>query len=341
MPVLRPVCEGLMRCLTTRLSVLLLAISASPVLAQGNKKPADMETLPAPAALPADVQPNGLYSAMKLAGVYNPEILIARQRVAEADARRQLAAAQILPTINAGTNLDHHQGNLQQSTGRIITVNRDSMFFVLGANAVAAGTVNIPGIVWNGNVSDQIFARLVARQVVKQRQFESEAVRNDVLGRVAVAYVELLRATGRRAVIEMSRSESAEVARLTASAAKNKQGRQADADRAAAELQLRDEALLRGEADVQIASARLAQLLRLDPAVRLFPTDGWVVPAPIVPDPIPLTELLAIAITQRPELRARQAAVRAAFLELQAAKALPYSPNFLVGYSTGSFVMAM
>ena len=88
---------------------------------------------------------------------------------------------------------------------------------------------------------------------------------------------------------------------------------------------------------MQIASARLAQLLRLDPSVRLYPTDGWVVPSPIVPDPIPLPELLAIALMQRPELKARQAAVRAAFLELQAAKVLPFSPNYIVGYSTGTF----
>ena len=320
--------------------VLLLAVVPRGASAQGDKSKSDDGTKPAPppaSLLKGDVQPIDLCSAMKLAGVYNPEILVARQRVAEADARRQLAAAQILPTINAGTNLDHHQGNLQQSSGRIITVNRDSVYFGLGSNAVAAGTVNIPGIVWNGNVSDQIYASLVSRQVVKQRQFESDAVRNDVLGRVAVAYVELLRATGRRAVVLQTRGESAEVARLTSNFAKKGQGRQADADRAAAELQLRDDELLQAEADLQIASARLAQLLRLDPSVRLYPTDGWVVPAPIVPDPIPLPELLAIALTQRPELRARQAAIRAAFLELQAAKVLPFSPNYLVGYSTGSF----
>src|SRR5437868_5262653 len=103
---------------------------AMPVAAagQGDKKPSDDGTKPAapPASLlKGDVQPVDLCSAMKLAGVYNPEILLARQRVVEADARQQLAAAQILPTLNVGTNLDHHQGNLQQSTGRIITVNRD------------------------------------------------------------------------------------------------------------------------------------------------------------------------------------------------------------------------
>jgi outer membrane protein TolC len=56
-----------------------------------------------------------------------------------------------------------------------------------------------------------------------------------------------------------------------------------------------------------------------------------------VPDPIPLPELLAIALTQRPELMERQAAIRAALLALHGAKVLPFSPTFVVGYSVGTF----
>jgi outer membrane protein TolC len=296
------------------------------------------EITPAPPSLlNPEVKPIDLCCALKLAGVYNPEILLARERITAADAQRQLAAAQILPNINYGTNVDVHQGKLQQSTGRIIDVNRDSLYLGLGANAVAAGTVNIPGITWNGNVSEGIYAALVARQVVRQRTFESDAVRNDVLLRVVTAYLELLRATGRRAVTAQTRADGAEMARITANFAATHQGRQADADRAAAELQLLNKQLLQADADIDVASARLAQLLSLDPSVRLHPIDGWAVPAPIVPDPIPLPELLAIALMQRPELQAQQAAIRAAFLYLQGAKILPFSPNVIIGYSNGSF----
>ena len=293
---------------------------------------------PAPASLlNADVRPIDLCSALKLAGVDNPEILLARERVTAADAERLYAAAQILPNINYGTDYDAHQGTLQQSIGKIIQVNRDSLYLGLGANAVGAGTVTIPGVVWNANVSDAIYTALVARQVVTQRRFESDAVRNDVLLRVAVAYLELLRATGRRAVVAQTRADAAEMTRVTANFAKTGQGKQSDADRAAAELQLNDDQLLQADGDIQIASARLAQLLSLDPAVRLHPSDGWAVPAPIVPDPIPLPELLAIALTRRPELQAQQTAIRAALLYLQGAKVLPFSPNVIIGYSNGSF----
>ena len=112
-------------------------------------------------------RPIDLASALQLGGVQNPEILLARERITEAVALRQLAAAQILPTLNAGTNLNHHTGTLQQSNGAILNVNRDSLYLGLGADAVGAGTVNIPGLVWNGNLSAVLFQNLAARQVVR------------------------------------------------------------------------------------------------------------------------------------------------------------------------------
>jgi outer membrane protein TolC len=281
--------------------------------------------------------PIDLTSAFRLAGVQNPEILIARERVVEAVALHQLAAAQLLPNLNAGTNYDAHIGPLQQSTGNILKVNRSSLYVGMGANAVGAGTVNIPGLVWNGNLSDNIFAVLISKQVIQGRGYSSDAIRNDVLLRVGVAYVELLRAVGHRAVAVQTRGESAELARITAAYARAGQGRQADADRAATDLEQRNAEIIEAESQIATASARLAQVLDLDPSVRLEPIDGWVVPAPVVPDPIPLPELMAIALHQRPELLERQTTIREAVLALKAAKLLPLSPNYTVGYSAGSF----
>jgi outer membrane protein TolC len=226
---------------------------------------------------------------------------------------------------------------LQRSNGVIIDVNRSSLYAGMGSSAVGAGTVTIPGLVLSGNVSEGLFAVLVTRQVVRQREFASLALRNDVLLRVAVGYLELLRAEGRRAIAVQNRKDAREVAFLTAARAATNTGRQADADRAAAELDKRNDEFLQAESAVLLASARLAQLLDLDPSVRLEAIDGWVVPSPIVPDPIPLPELIALALTQRPELAERQAAIRAAFLTLQGAKVLPFSPTVVLGYSDGTF----
>jgi outer membrane protein TolC len=348
------VCEVFMVSARRIVSVLLASyLAGSPALAQKPtpQPPDQIELVPPPSPvleevklpaapttiLAAQKNPIDLASALQLAGVQNAEILLAREQVTEAIALRQLAAAQFLPTLNAGTNVDTHSGPLQRAAGQIIEVNRGAMFLGLGAAAVGAGTVMIPGILWNGNLSQTYFNALMARQVVRVREFNSLAVRNDVLLRVANGYLELLRAEGRLAIAETNRKDAAELARLTGNWTIYHFGRQSDFDRTKTVLAERDRELLDAENGVLSASARLAALLDLDPAVRLQAIDGWVVPAPIVPDPIPLSELIAIALAQRPELQERRAAILAAMLELRSARLLPFSPNLLVGYSAGTF----
>jgi outer membrane protein TolC len=281
--------------------------------------------------------PIDLGSALRLAGTENPELLLARRRVTEVVALRQLAAAQLLPNLNVGTNYDLHRGPLQQSAGNILNVNRDALYYGLGANAVAGGTVNIPGLNYNLNVGEAWYGFHAARQRIVTAAAAADAVRNDVLLRVCVAYLDLLRGECRRAVAARNRDEAAEVARVTTAFAEAGQGRRADADRATVELRRRDAELTQAEADTLTASARLCQLLTLDPSTRLKPIDGWVVPAPLVPDPVPLADLLAIALMQRPELAARRSDVQVSLYELSQAKVLPFSPNLLLGFSAGQF----
>lgn len=293
---------------------------------------------PPPGTILTDGQsPIDLGSALRLAGADNPELLLARQRVLEATAIKQLAAAQLLPNLNLGTNYDLHRGPLQQSNGNILQVNRDALYVGLGANAVGAGTVSIPGLFYNLNVGEAWYGYLATRQRVVTAEATAGAIENDVLLRVCLAYLELLRGEGRQAISHRNRDEAAEVARLTADYAETGQGRKADADRAAVELKRRDAEMTQAEGETLTASARLAQLLNLDPSTRLKPIDGWAVPAPVVPAPIPLPELLAIALLQRPELAARRSDVRAALYELSLAKVLPFAPNVILGFSAGGF----
>ena len=121
--------------------VVLTSAFAEPTTALGQSRPAGLSIvdqtaaprktpedarLPVapPSILDAASRPIDLTSALQLAGVSNPEILLARERITEALALRQLAVAQFLPSLHAGTNFDNHTGPLQQSTGSIINVNR-------------------------------------------------------------------------------------------------------------------------------------------------------------------------------------------------------------------------
>ena len=278
-----------------------------------------------------------LASALSLAGVRNPEIMLARERITETAAIRQFAAAQILPNLNLGTSYDDHSGNLQESNGTILNVHRSALYVGAGANPIAAGSVNIPGVMWNQNLSQGLFTYLVARQSVRQQQFTSQAVRNDVLKRVSLAYVHLLQAAGRRAIAVSIRNDAKEIAQTTRSYAITGQGRQADAERAATELGSREAQLLAFESELLMASAQLAKLLNLDPTIRLQPAEAWVVPMPLVPDPITLQELIAMAALRRPELAAQREAIAVSMLNLQGARILPFSPTTMVGFSAGAF----
>jgi len=282
-------------------------------------------------------QPIDLTSALRLAGVENLELVQARQRVEVAVAIQQLAAAQILPNINAGTNYDAHTGNLQQASGNILNLQRSALYVGAGANAVAAGTVSIPGVQWNLNVSESIFNYLAGRQRSEQSRFATQAVENEVLLKVASAYTDLLQAHGGFSLAIITRNDAREVARLTANYAKTGEGRESDAERAATELRRREEGVIEARAEVGQTSRRLAELLNLNVTTPLKPVETQVVPQSIIPNRIPLSELVAIALLDRPELKARQAAIQAAMLELSSAKILPFSPQVMVGLSGGVF----
>jgi outer membrane protein TolC len=131
-------------------------------------------------------------------------------------------------------------------------------------------------------------------------------------------------------------SDANDVVRLLKAYVKAGQGKQPDEDRAVTDFIHRQAFLQQMEGDVLTASARLAELLDLPPEPRLHPIEDRAVPTSTVPDPIPLPELLTIAVLNRPELQEQQAAIRQALLHLQGAKVLPFSPTVLVGYSYGA-----
>ncbi len=285
--------------------------------------------------LGVEVVPIDLDTALKLGGVSNPQILVARQRIVEAVAQRQFAAAQILPAINLGLSYDDHNGNLQQSNGNILKVDRNNLYVGAGANAIAAGTVSIPGVYYNINPAVGVFGWLISQQVVEVRKLASRAVDLEMLLRIAVIYNELQRAEGQYAIALRVLEDAREVEEVSAAFARAGRGSEADADRARTEREQREAEIPVAEGRILIESARLTELLNLPPTTRLIALDKKVVPAPVVPDPIPLPELLAIALLNRPELQEWQAIIRQMLLQLQQAKALPFSPWVIIGLSYG------
>lgn len=123
-----------------------------------------------------DVQPLDLETALRLAGVENLVLNLARRRVVESVSVRQLAPAQILPTIDLVTNYDSHTGNLQQPNGTILAVDRSSFYVEAVANAIGSGTITIPGVSLGDNIAQGIVGFLTSRQFVVQREYAATAI---------------------------------------------------------------------------------------------------------------------------------------------------------------------
>jgi len=314
----------------------------APRRQEDDKKNEDiLASLPqrAPSILPAPEAFNAIDLAcvLRLAGINNPDMLLARQRVAQAAALRFLAMTFVLPTLNAGLNYDDHNGPLQQSSGNILNVNRQALYLGMGAGAIAAGTVGIPGVWYNLNFADGIFGLLAARYNLRAKAAENIAVQNQMLLRVATAYMKLARAEAWRSIAIKNQEEAQEIARLTLAQARRGVSREADANRAASELAYRNEVILQAEQEMLVASANLAALLNIPPSVQLHAVDGWIVPTEIVPNELPLHDLIFIATQQRPELAARRNDILVAIQQLRRQIFLPLSPMILAGYSAGTF----
>jgi outer membrane protein TolC len=186
-------------------------------------------------------------------------------------------------------------------------------------------------------LADSLFAPKIAQQVVAARRFEAVATNNSILLDVGVRYYDLVGAEGRLAASRQSEREFQVVARITADYAKTGQGTQADANRALAEaLDLRQQEQ-RAEEEVAVASARLSELLNLDPSTRLESQEGPVQKLELVDPHEPLEALIQTALEFRPEMGARAAAIEASQGRYRQECARPFLPTLSVGYSAGGF----
>jgi len=288
-------------------------------------------------AVPAAVQeyPIDLTTALRLAETENPLIAEARQRIAEALAIQLGARALLLPSLNIGTNFRDHTGDLQRSSGRILSLDEKSLYFGGGAGAWGTGTIQVPAVSIFSPLTDAIFEPLAARQQVVRAQFDASATANKILLEVAELHFELLAAEADLKVRRASAIQEAEVARLTRAYAQAGQGREADAQRAATEFRLIVDEIRQAEEDLAVAAVRLSRRLHLDQSVRLSPIAPAIEMVTIVDPAVPLPDLIQTALQGRPEFRARAAALAAAEVHHQQERYRPFLPTLWLGFSGG------
>jgi hypothetical protein len=183
--------------------------------------------------------PIDLSSALRLAAGQNPQIGYAQQRIQEANANVQSADRMWLPSMRIGGNYHKHEGRIQDVAGTIIETSRGSIYTGLGAQAVGAGSPAVPGLLMNFHLTDAHFQPLIAQQRLCARRHASAAVRNNLLLETATAYTHLLEALQLLAVAEQTLASAEKLRDITNDFAETGEGLRADADRAIAELSMR------------------------------------------------------------------------------------------------------
>src|SRR5262249_28875712 len=247
-----------------------LPVSPPPAFLEAKQSPVPLPAGIGPPATPASVIPAAasertidLGTVLELAGAQNPTIARALESVRASLAVQLQAVALLLPTLDAGVNLNEHWGNIQNSQGVLEDVQRQALYVGAGTGAIGAGTVSVPGVRITAPLADALSEPRATRQEATGRRFDAAATRNSVLLDAADAYFELIGAEARLAALRQSQGEIGEIVRLTTNFAATRFGREGDANRTKSEALLLQVEEQQVQEEAAVASAELARLLDL------------------------------------------------------------------------------
>lgn len=262
----------------------MLAGALIPLQAQETNKVASLIDLP---------------TALRLAGAQNLDVQIAQAKLAEARANQDGAAAQFFPWIAPGVSYRQHDGKIQDVAGNIIDVNKQA---------------TAPGVAINAqlDIGDALYKSLAARQIAHAAAHGAEAQRQDSVFAAVQNYFELALAQNAVGVAQDAAKISSEYERQINVAVEAGLAFKGDALRVRVQSERDQIAMRQAQEHQRIAAARLAQVLRLDPAVELIAQDAELAPLTLIETNTALHPLVAQALTARPELKQGDSLIAAA-----------------------------
>src|SRR5438128_4368011 len=241
-----------------------------------------------------------LPTALRLAGARNIDIQLAREKLAETYAAEESAMERFFPWLAPGVAYRRHDNLIQNTEGLIEEVHKQSYS---PGGTVAAQT----------DIGDAIFKSLEAHQLTKAARHGVDAQQQETILAAARGYFDL--AAAHEAVgiageaLRASTDYAAEIDRAVNAGIAFK----GDALRVKVQQQRDQIVLRRAEENVRLASAKLVQILHLDPIVELVPSRrGGIVPLSIVSTTDSLGDLVSQALAARPETRQSSAPLSAA-----------------------------
>ena len=243
--------------------------------------------------------PIDLPTVLRLAGAQNLDVQIARERLNEAQAGRETALEQFIPSLTPGISFHRRDGMAQAvPAGTVSDTHLQS--YAPGATVAAQITIG-----------DAIYQSLAAKQLVKASDQAFEAQRQDSALNAAQNYFDLLKAKAivgvRQEAVDVSSNYQQQLHEAVGAGIAFK----GDELRVQTQTEHDQIALRQALEQQRIAAVNLAQVLHLDSTVNLVPLDADLVPLRLFPTNAVLDSLVQQALNTRPELKASQALVLA------------------------------
>lgn len=267
------------------------------------------DTVPAETSSPETIQPSSpsassplqltLKEALTAAVQNNPDVLLYKERIQEAQGQVRTQLGAMLPNLSANVR----QTRQTQFLGTIgLSPIRTDPFSIFDTRISAMQNLFSLSLIQRWRAS---------RESLRVTERESEVRTLDTMASVGLAYMEGLRAM---AMVKMHEATQQVMNELLATVQQRQRGGVAtrlDLARLEAQLAVERQQLLSTRYEIEHAKLTLINLLALPIGTRLVLTDEWSVGVTDMPTP---EGAVTIALSQRPEVQAQLTRVRASEL---------------------------
>ncbi len=277
-------------------------------------------TPPAHADGPREI---GLEEVLELARSNSLDIESSRELVNMADAEASMANSALLPTIGPRVTYFRHDGEAQATEGNFLDVHKQNYFAGLELR-------------YETDPIGSWHRRSAARSRSRMRELELEDAVQRSLWRGSQLFFDLVEAHAQVEIRQRMLASAAELVAVAEAREQRGDGLHVDTLRARAHLVTSESEVARWQAEAVIASGWLRDFLVLEDPALLVPRDGSLELRSTGDAVVPLAALSALALENRPDLRAARVAVDASLQEERSAEAWVY-PSFSVVGRYGGF----
>jgi outer membrane protein TolC len=271
------------------------------------------------------VVPIGLDTVLRLAEEQNPQIALARARVEEAFADRDVAKARWLPDLYVGPAYYRHEGGIQNEDGTLTHSSTGAMF---------------AGMEIDGKLDIHQFAyqKVNAERKAWQQRGEMARVTSEVLLEASTTYIDLLAAhTGEQVAHELG-AKLQDLLQRAQKLASTEPAARIHVARIQAQLEAERQSALKLRSQSSGAAAKLVYLLGLDPASQLVPVDRQLVAFDLVDAGQPIEDLIAKAQTSGPGVQELEGLLRLVQDSIERSKGpAKFLPTFELRMAEGGF----